>query len=143
MILLDTNVLSAVMRSKPDRAVVDWLDSLPADSIWLTAITVFEARFGLALLPGGKRRHDLEARFEALLSVDLNNRVLPFDPPAAAMAAELAARRQRAGKPVDVRDTFIAGIALAHNADIATRNTRHFADLTVAVIDPWRFGADA
>lgn len=92
------------------------------------------------MLPRGERRRDLEARFEALLSVDLNNRVLPFDPPAAAMAAELAARRQRAGRTVDMRDTFIAGIALAHNADIATRNTRHFSDLAVAVrsLEAWR-----
>lgn len=137
MILLDTNVLSALMRSTPDQTVVDWLDTQPAESIWLTAITVFEARFGLALLQEGKRRHDLGARFAALLSVDLQNRVLPFDPAAAAQAAELAARRQQAGRPIDMRDTFIAGIALTHKASIATRNTRHFADLSVTVVNPW------
>lgn len=137
MIILDTNVLSALMRSKPEAVVVNWLDRQPAESVWITSITVFETRFGLALLPKGRRRQALEAAFAQLLEEDLQNRVLEFDSAAAVEAATLAAVRQRAGRTVDIRDTQIAGIALAHRAEIATRNVKHFADLTVRVIDPW------
>ena len=138
MIILDTNVLSALMRKVPDAAVVAWLDRQPAESIWITSVTLFEARLGLALLPEGKRRAALVSAFARLLEEDLGNRVLDFDTGAAIEAAELAAQRQSAGRPVDIRDTQIAGIALARHAALATRNTRHFADLKIKVIDPWR-----
>ena len=137
MIILDTNVLSALMRSEPDTAVVSWLDDQVAESIWITSITLFEARFGLALLSEGVHRQQLTARFDDLLVSDFENRVLLFDQPAARQAADLAARRKHAGRPVDMRDTFIAGIALARNARIATRNIRHFDDLPGMVINPW------
>ena len=137
MIVLDTNVLSALMRAEPDLAVVRWLDGLAPESMWITSITLFETRFGLALLPAGKRRRYLEAAFAQLLKEDLENRVLDFDSAAAAEAASLAATRQKAGRAVDMRDTQIAGIALARRATLATRNVRHFADLNVQVIDPW------
>lgn len=138
MIILDTNVLSAIMRTTPERPVVEWLDRQPADSVWLTSMTVFEARFGLALLPKGRRRVGLQRAFDRVLSDDLANRVLDFDGAAAIAAAQLAADRQRAGRPVDLRDTLIAGIAQARRATIATRNTRHFEGLDVPVVDPWR-----
>ena len=138
MIILDTNVLFALMRTTPDVAVVNWLDRQPADSVWVTSVTVFEARFGLALLPRGRRRLGLERAFEQVLNDDLANRILDFDAAAAAAAAQLAAERQDAGGPVDFRDTLIAGIALARRATIATRNTRHFEGLDVPVVDPWR-----
>ncbi len=137
MIILDTNVLSALMRKVPDAPVVAWLDREPAESIWISSITLFEVRFGLALLPDGKRRVALASAFARLLEEDLENRVLDFDAGAAIEAAALAAQRQRAGRPVDIRDTQIAGIVLARHATLATRNTRHFEDLTVNVIDPW------
>lgn len=137
MIILDTNVLSALMRTIPEATVVTWLDRQPAESIWITSITLFEARLGLALLPRGKRRQTLETAFARLLEDDLENRVLDFDAAAAAEAATLAADRQRAGRPVDIRDTQIAGIALARHAVVATRNVRHFSDLKVPVVDPW------
>lgn len=137
MIILDTNVLSALMRSEPDAAVVSWLDEQVPESIWITSITLFEARYGLALLPQGARRQLLTARFDDLLVSDFENRVLLFDQPAARQAADLAAQRKFAGRPVDMRDTFIAGIALARKARIATRNIRHFDDLPVTVINPW------
>ena len=137
MIILDTNVLSALMRTGPDAPVVTWLDRQPAESVWITSITVFEARFGLALLPQGRRRRALEAAFARLLEDDLENRVLDFDAAAATSAASLAADRQRAGRLVDVRDTQIAGIALSRHATLATRNVRHFTDLNVPVVDPW------
>ncbi len=137
MIILDTNVLSALMRPRPEAAVVSWLDQQPTASIWLTSITVFESRLGLALLPAGKRRQALEAGFERLLADDLGNRVLPFDAEAARQAALIGAARQRAGRPVDIRDTQIAGIAVSRRATLATRNVRHFDDLPTAVVDPW------
>lgn len=137
MIILDTNVISALMRREPDAAVIGWLNRQPGDSVWITAITLFEIRLGLALLSKGRRRQTLEGAFERLLKEDLENRVLDFDGAAAIEAASLAAERQRAGRPVDMRDTQIAGIALARRATLATRNVRHFADLRVPVIDPW------
>jgi hypothetical protein len=137
VILLDTNVLSALMKAEPEGAVVAWLDSQPAESIWTTSITVFEARLGLALLPTGRRRTALEAAFERVLEDDLGNRVLAFDSAAAGRAATLAARRRQAGATVDLRDTQIAGIALARRATVATRNVRHFAGLSVPVVNPW------
>ena len=140
MIVLDTNVLSALMRKAPEGPVVAWLDRQPAESVWITSITMFEARLGLALLPSGRRRQALEAAFARLLEEDLQNRVLDFDSAAATEAASLAAERQEAGRPVDIRDTQIAGIALARRATLATRNVRHFADLKVPVVDPWETG---
>jgi predicted nucleic acid-binding protein len=138
VIVLDTNVLSALMRTTPDPAVVVWLNLQPADSVWLTSITVFEARFGLTLLPKGRRRSGLERAFDRVLTEDLSNRVLAFDEMAAVTAAQIAANRQQAGRVIDLRDTLIAGIAQARRATIATRNTRHFEGLDVPVVDPWR-----
>ena len=137
MIILDTNVLSALMRTAPEVPVVAWLDRQPAESVWITSITLFEARFGLALLPKGRRQQTLEAAFARLLKEDLENRVLDFDSAAASEAASLAAGRQKAGRQVDMRDTQIAGIALARRATLATRNVRHFGDLKVPIVDPW------
>lgn len=137
MIILDTNVLSALMRGTPEPAVVDWLDQQPAESIWITSITLFEAHLGVSLLPKGKRQRALAASLSQLLSEDLENRVLDFDSSAALEAAALAAARQRAGHSVDMRDTQIAGIALARKASIATRNVRHFENLRVQIFNPW------
>ncbi|MGH8245754.1 MAG: type II toxin-antitoxin system VapC family toxin [Gammaproteobacteria bacterium] len=137
MIILDTNVLSALMRKAPEAQVVAWLDRQPAESVWITSITLFEARLGLALLPAGRKRQTLEAAFVRLLEEDLENRVLDFDSAAAIEAAASAARRQKSGRPVDVRDTQIAGIALARRATLATRNVRDFGELKVQVVDPW------
>jgi len=137
MIILDTSVLSALMQQTPDPQVVAWLDDQPAESIWLSSITLFEARYGLALLASGQRKNILKERFEELLQKDLQNRVLLFDANAATQAAELAAQRKARGRPVDMRDTFIAGIALARRATLATRNMRHFDDLSVPVVNPW------
>ena len=137
MIILDTNVLAALMRTVPEVPVVAWLDRQPAESVWITSITLFEARFGLALLPSGRRRQALEAAFARMLKDDLENRVLDFDSAAATEAASLAATRQKNGRSVDMRDTQIAGIALARRATFATRNVRHFGDLNILVVDPW------
>jgi predicted nucleic acid-binding protein len=137
MIILDTNVLSALMQQQPDPTVVNWLDAQAAEAIWISSITLFEARYGLALLPDSQRKTQLQQRFEQLVKTDLSNRVLVFDVRAAHLAAQLAAERKNRGRPVDMRDTFIAGIALAQSATLATRNTRHFDDLATPVINPW------
>ena len=137
MIILDTNVLSALMRTQPDKNVVAWLDRQPAESVWITAINVFEIRYGLNQLPPGKRRKALEDAFVALLREDLEERVLPFDAAAADYAARLAGERRRKGRAVDMRDTQIAGICEARNAILATRNIRHFEDIGTPIVNPW------
>lgn len=107
----------------------------------MNSITLFEIRFGLALLASGRRKKLLQERFEALLQDDLQNRVLLFDANAATQAAQLAVERKTYSRPVDMRDTFIAGIVLAHNAILATRNIRHFSDLSVTAVNPWYWQA--
>lgn len=135
--LLDTNVLSAVMQDPPDAAVVGWLDAQAPERVWTTAVNAFEVRFGLARMAEGRRRRALEAAFEALLRDDLAGRVAPLDRAAAEAAGLLAARREAAGRTVDVRDTLIGGIALARRMTVVTRNTRHFDDLATGVLDLW------
>ncbi len=138
MILLDTNILSALMLREPDTAVVSWLDRQSVESVWTTTITVFEIRFGLENLAGGKRRHQLEDIFNQALEIDLEGRVLPFDLAAARASASIAAQQRKIGRPVEIRDVQIAGIALANKATLATRNIRHFQGLGIHLIDPWK-----
>ncbi len=137
MIILDTNILSAVMQEKGDRTIVAWLDRQAWESIWTTAITVLEIRLGLSTLTKGKRRVKLEEAFQQTLKNILEGRILPFDEGAALAAGELAAERRRHGIAVDMRDTQIGGIAIAKRSAIATRNTKDFKDLAVPVINPW------
>jgi toxin FitB len=137
MIVLDTDVLSAVFRQNPEQVVRAWLDGQPCSSVWTTSVTVFEVRFGLALMPASRRRNQLQAAFEASVRDDLDGRILSFDESAAEETAILMADRRRAGRSGDLRDTMIAGIAISRRATLATRNTRHFADLSIPIIDPW------
>lgn len=137
MIVLDTNVVSALMRREPDPSVVAWLDGLPPESIWTTAITVFEVRLGLEILAPGRRRRQLEDAFEKALEEDFENRVLPFDQAAAQAAGRIAAERRHAGRTVEIRDVQIAGIVHARKGTLATRNTRHFEGCGLLLIDPW------
>ncbi|MGB9382209.1 MAG: type II toxin-antitoxin system VapC family toxin [Candidatus Binatus sp.] len=137
MIVLDTNVLSALMRREPESAVVEWLDLQPAESVWTTAVTVFEIRFGLELIAPGRRRRQLEDAFRRALDEDFQGRILAFDDEAADEAAGRAAERRAAGKSVDFRDVEIAGIVAARRATLATRNVRHFQDLRIELVDPW------
>ena len=137
MILLDTNVMSALMQRDADATVVAWLDMQPPESIWTTAVTVFEIRFGLEILESGRRRRSLEETFERMLEDDLEGRVVPYDDAAAHTAARIAADRRRIGRTIEIRDVQIAGIAAARKAAIATRNVRHFEGLGPVLIDPW------
>lgn len=137
MIILDTNVLSALMLREPDPTVIAWLDRQPAESVWTTAVTVFEIRFGLDLLAPGRRKRQLEDAFTRALDEDLQGRVLAFDQEAALVAARHAAKRRTAGEAVDFRDIEIAGIVSARRATLATRNVRHFQDVGIELVDPW------
>jgi toxin FitB len=136
MIILDTNVLSALMRQVSDTKVVIWLDLQSRTSVWTTSVTVLEIRFGLQVMSAGKKRSRLSEAFESLLE-RMGRRIASFDDDAAAQAANLMAARQRKGRPVELRDTMIAGIVLARHASLATRNVTHFEDLTVPVLNPW------
>ena len=136
MIILDTNVLSALMRQTPDTEVVAWLDRQPRTSVWTTSVTVLEVQFGLQILSAGKRRSLLMEAFEAVLDT-IGKRVASFDTAAAQLAGDLMAVRQKKGQPIELRDTMIAGIVLARHATLATRNTAHFADISAAVVNPW------
>jgi predicted nucleic acid-binding protein len=137
MIVLDTNVLSALMRDAPDPAVVEWLDSLPAESIWTTSVTVFEIRTGIEQLTPSRRRTKLEEMFAQLLDEDLDGRVQSFDLAAAIAAGPIAASQRKAGRTVEVRDVQIAGIAASRRATVATRNIRHFDGAGVDLMNPW------
>ena len=137
MIVLDTNVISALMRKEPEKPVVKWLDAQPAASVWITAITVMEIRFGLHFMPKGRRQDALLGSFELMLKNMIEGRIASFDAEAGIHAAELLAQRKRVGLPADVRDTMIAGIVLANRATLATRNIQHFKDLPLTVINPW------
>jgi predicted nucleic acid-binding protein len=136
MTILDTNVLSALMHQTPDPHVVTWLDRQPRTSIWTTSVTVLEVRFGLQIMPIGRRRAALIQAFGTVLE-KISHRVAPFDATAAEQAGDLMASRHKNGRPVELRDTMIAGIVLAHHATLATRNTSHFDDLSLPLINPW------
>jgi predicted nucleic acid-binding protein len=137
MIVLDTNVISAMMRPAPDPLVLCWLDKQPRASMWTTSITVFEIRFGLQTMPAGNRQSTMSTLFESWLNEVVRQRVAFFDDTAARQAAELAAQRQKSGRPGDLRDTMIAGIVLASRATLATRNVKHFEDIASSVVNPW------
>jgi predicted nucleic acid-binding protein len=136
MIILDTNVLSALMQRTPDARVIAWLDQQPRTSIWTSSVTILEVRFGLQIMATGKRRSLLMQMFQTVLD-KMEHRIASFDVTAATLAADLMADRQRKGRPGDLRDTMIAGIVLAQHATLATRNTSHFEDLSVRIVDPW------
>ena len=125
------------MLAAPDPSVVRWLDRLDPLSIWTTAITVFEIRYGLERRGPGRKPRQLEEAFAALIREDLDGRVAPVDGAAAEAAAMLAGKRVASGRVVDFRDTLIAGIALSRRAELATRNIRHFTDLETRVVDHW------
>lgn len=138
MILLDTNVLSELMRPAPHRAVLAWAQGVRGSALATTAIAEAELRFGLALLPPGQRRAGLEAALEAMFAQVLGGRVLPFDSAAAAPYAVFLAARRAAGRPVAMADAMIAAIAAAQGATaLVTRNTADFAGCGVTLLDPW------
>lgn len=137
MLVLDTNVISELMKVKPDPAVVNWLDGQTPDSVWITSISVFEISFGLNSLPNGKRKRALQQAFENMLAEDLEHHVLDFDQAAAERAGEISAKLHSLGRAVEVRDVQIAGIVSVRHATLATRNLKHFRDTGIASVNPW------
>ena len=136
MIILDTNVVSALMRNIPEPDVAKWLDRQPPSSIWTTSITILEIEVGLRIMPEGRKQTFLSEGFEELLN-RIQHRIAGFGEESARLAADLTAARQKKGRVGEVRDTMIAGIVLTHRARLATRNTSHFDDIGAVVVDPW------
>ena len=139
MILLDTNILSELMRPAPDPAVEQWLATQPDASVFISAITEAELRYGAALLLKGKRRAALTAEIEGMLEEDFGGRILPFDSLAAQAFANLTSERRQAGKPISQADAQIAAVARSRGASLATRNVADFEGCGVEVVDPWHF----
>lgn len=137
MVILDTNIVSVMMRPETAPLVLDWLDTQPAESVWTTVITLFEIHYGLAVLPHGKRRSSLESNFARVLREGLADRVLDFDSASASVAAQLMARLKASGQSIEFRDLQIAGIVASRRATFATRNTRHFVHADIELVNPW------
>ncbi len=140
MILLDTNVLSEMMRAAPDARVERWLARQADADVFISAITEAELRYGVALLPAGRRRDALAAAVGAMLGEDFAGRVLPFDSAAAVAFAEVAAGRRQAGRPVAQADAQIAATARSRVAVLATRNVADFEGCGIEVVNPWTDG---
>jgi predicted nucleic acid-binding protein len=136
MIVLDTNVVSELLRLSPDPNVVHWLARQPAGSIFLSSISAAELRLGVALLPHGRRRDALHAEVNGIIERDFRDRILPFDSAAATAFAAIVADRRRAGLPVTLADAQIAAVARSRGASIATRNVDDFAGAGIGVINP-------
>ncbi len=138
MILLDTNVLSEFMRPQPCEAVTAWLDRLPAEQVWISAISCAEIMLGLALMPASKHQAALAQAAQAMFEEDFAGRCLPFDERAARHYAVIVAQRTRAGRPISTEDAQISAIALAHDLTLATRNVSDFEGIEgLKIINPW------
>ena len=137
MILLDTNVISELMRTEPAQIVLDWFGYHDSGDLFISAVTEAELRTGVAILPDGQRRDRLQLAIDAMIYQDFQGRVLPFDSLAAKAYAEIAAQRRAAGHPIAEADCQIAAIARASDAPIATRNVKDFDGCGVRVINPW------
>jgi hypothetical protein len=137
MILLDTNVVSELMRPEPDQAVLRWFANQASIDLYLSAIAEAELRRGAAMLPEGKRRARLMAEIDAMIAEDFAGRILPFDSAAASAFVLVFLERRAAGRPISFADCQIAATARAHGAAMATRNITDFAGCGIAVIDPW------
>lgn len=137
MIVLDTNVLSEILRPVPEPRVVEWLSQQPRASVFTTVITRGEILYGIQVLPAGKRRNGLWSAAMQIFDVDFDGQVLSFDSAAADDYAGISAARRAAGRPIAQFDAQIAGIALSRGAQLATRNVRDFDACGFKVINPW------
>jgi predicted nucleic acid-binding protein len=138
MIVLDTNVLSELMRPQPHPAVVDWVAAQPRASLYTTSVSKAEILYGIAALPEGRRRAAMAAAAEAMFTDDLAGRVLSFDAAAAVHYAEIVMARRRIGRPIEAFDAQIAATALIAGADVATRDIGGFDGCGLAIVDPWQ-----
>lgn len=137
-ILLDTNVISELMRPEPDQRVMDWFAGRSGDVFYVSAITHAEIMLGIALLPAGKRRDALKSASEGMFSQDFAGRCLAFDTAAVPQYAAAVTVRQKAGLAVSTEDAMIAAISLAHGYPLATRNTKDFQQISgLMLYNPW------
>jgi toxin FitB len=137
VIVLDTNVLSELMRPNPSSRVIAWLGQQPRPNMAVTAITEAEIFYGVELLPQGKRKKQLQSEAESMFAEDLRGCTLPFDSEAARLYAKIASARRANGKPMSVPDAQIAAIVLAHRAVLATRNIMDFEGCGIQLVNPW------
>ncbi len=137
MIVLDTNVISELMQPNPDPAVSHWLDGQLDRLVWTSSITLFEIQFGIAAMARGKKRERLENAFQQVIQIELEGRILSFDEHAALEAGGIAARLRALDRPIEARDTMIAGVVAAQGGELATRNVKHFEATGVPLINPW------
>ena len=137
MLVIDTNVASELMRPAPNPNVAAWIAERDAAAMYLTAVSEAELRFGVAILPAGRRRTALEAAMRRWLEIGFAERVLPFDSAAARAYAEIGADRRGAGRPIGDADCQIAAISRSRGASLVTRNVRDFEGTGVDVVDPW------
>lgn len=137
MILLDTNIVSELMRRAPSQAVMSWLAAQPAASLFISAVTEAELRYGVMLLPEGRKRAELVSAIEAMLAQDFTGRILPFDSAAAVAFGDISSSRRQAGRPISQFDAQIAAIASSRGAELATRNVADFEGCGIEVINPW------
>ena len=137
MYVIDTNVASELMRPSPDPAVAAWITGRNAQKMYLTAVSEAELLYGVALVPAGRRRDELEAAMTRWLDIGFAERVLPFDSAAARAYAEIAAGRRSAGRPIAPADCQIASIARSRGMAVITRNVRDFEGIGIEVVDPW------
>jgi hypothetical protein len=137
ILLLDTNILSAVMAPRPAVEVAAWMARQPPDLLFTAALCQAEILSGIAVLPRGRRREGLELAARAMFRDDFAGRILPFDTNAAEAYAEIFAARRGAGRPASAADLMIAAIARVHSASVVTRNSAGFAGCGLDLIDPW------
>lgn len=137
MILLDTNIVSEIMRPMPYPTVLSWFNQQQIGQVYVSAVTEAEIRYGAALLPAGRRRTALQKEIEGVFAEDFSDHVLPFDHDAAPHFAAVTAHRRSLGRPIAMADAMIAAIALANGCRLATRNVKDFADTGADVIDPF------
>lgn len=137
MTLLDTNVVSELIRPLADAAVENWIASRPAASLFFSAVGEAELRYGVAIMPAGRRRDVLASAIEAMLREDFSGRILSFDSDAARAYAEIASRRRAVGRSASEADAQIAAIARSRGMALATRNIRDFEDMRIEVLNPW------
>ena len=137
MIILDTNLVSEMMRAAPNPAVMHWIDKHTPVDFACSTIALFEIRYGLNLLPASAKRHRLEATLLRIMNSGAFGRILPFGPTTADCAAEIFATRRQMGRPIQISDCLIAGHVLEHGATLATRNVRDFDGVGLSLINPW------
>jgi toxin FitB len=137
MIVLDTNVLSELMKSQPNTLVVRWIERYQATSLFITTLAQAEILYGLEILSAGKRRNALKKAAKAMFELDFTDRILPFDTNVAQLFATIAAKRRKIGHPISQIDAQIAAITRSHNATLATRNIDYFTDCDIEIINPW------